>query len=394
MVPAGSRTAQAWTPYGRSASSWTTSVWPSCASSTVPSRSRVSPGPSCRRAPAAGARRTWSTASVALVDRLDRLQRRHPAASFPIAVVYKYVDDSGPFLAALITYYAFVSLFPLLLLSSTILGSVLAGNPELQQRLLDSALSQLPVVGDQLGEPQGLSGGTLAVVVGVLGALYGGLGVAQAVQHAMNTAWTVPRNNRPNPFLARGRSLLLLATAGLAVIGTTALSTVGAGGAGSLGMAVRALVLIASVVINAVVFTFAFRLATSRRLTVRDVLPGALTAAVLWQLLQTFGVTYVSRVMDSASAVNGVFALVLGLLAFLYLASVVGVLCVEINVVRVDRLYPRALLTPFTDAVDLTPGDRRSYTGKAKAERLKGFETVHVTFDERDRDRDKDGAGG
>jgi membrane protein len=392
MVPAGSRTAQAWTPYGRSASSWTTSAWPSCASSTAPSRSRVSPGPSCRRAPAAGARRTWSTASVALVDRLDRLQRRHPAASFPIAVVYKYVDDSGPFLAALITYYAFVSLFPLLLLSSTILGSVLAGNPELQQRLLDSALSQLPVVGDQLGEPQGLSGGTLAVVVGVLGALYGGLGVAQAVQHAMNTAWTVPRNNRPNPFLARGRSLLLLATAGLAVIGTTALSTVGAGGAGSLGMAVRALVLIASVVINAVVFTFAFRLATSRRLTVRDVLPGALTAAVLWQLLQTFGVTYVSRVMDSASAVNGVFALVLGLLAFLYLASVVGVLCVEINVVRVDRLYPRALLTPFTDAVDLTPGDRRSYTGKAKAERLKGFETVHVTFDERD--RDKDGAGG
>jgi membrane protein len=320
------------------------------------------------------------------VDRLDRLQRRHPAASFPIAVVYKYVDDSGPFLAALITYYAFVSLFPLLLLSSTILGSVLAGNPELQQRLLDSALSQLPVVGDQLGEPQGLSGGTLGVVVGVLGALYGGLGVAQAVQHAMNTAWTVPRNNRPNPFLARGRSLLLLATAGLAVIGTTALSTVGAGGAGSLGVAVRALVLVASVLINAVVFTFAFRLATSRRLTLREVLPGALIAAVLWQLLQTFGVTYVSRVMDSASAVNGVFALVLGLLAFLYLASVVGVLCVEINVVRVDRLYPRALLTPFTDAVDLTPGDRRSYTGKAKAERLKGFETVHVTFDQPERD--------
>jgi hypothetical protein len=89
--------------------------------------------------------------------------------------------------------------------------------------------------------------------------------------------------------------------------------------------------------------------------------------------------------MDSASAVNGVFALVLGLLAFLYLAAVFAVLCVEINVVRVDKLYPRALLTPFTDSVQLTPGDRRSYTGKAKAERLKGFETVHVTFDEPER---------
>lgn len=320
------------------------------------------------------------------MDRLDRLQRRHPVAGFPIAVVYKYVDDSGPFLAALITYYAFVSLFPLLLLSTTILGFVLAGNPELQQKVLDSALSQLPVVGEQLGDPQGLGGGTLGVVIGVLGALYGGLGVAQAVQHMMNTAWTVPRNDRPNPILARGRSLLLLATAGVAVLGTTALSTIGTGGAGSFGALMRTLVLIASILINAVVFTFVFRLATTRKLTIRDVLPGALIAAILWQLLQTFGVTYVSRVMDTASAVNGVFALVLGLLAFLYLAAVFGVLCVEINVVRVDKLYPRALLTPFTDAVDLTAGDKRSYTGKAKAERLKGFETVHVTFDERDRD--------
>jgi YihY family inner membrane protein len=324
------------------------------------------------------------------VDRLDRLQRRHPAAGFPIAVVYKYVDDTGPFLSALITYYAFVSLFPLLLLSSTILAAVLDGNPELQERLIDSALSQLPVVGEQLGEPQGLSGGTWGVVIGILGALYGALGVAQAVQHAMNTAWTVPRNNRPNPFLARGRSVLLLATAGLTVVGTTALSTISAGMAGSFDGATRALVLIASILINAAIFVFAFRLATTRRLTVRDVLPGALIAAVLWQLLQTFGVTFVSRVMDSASASNGVFALVIGLLAFLYLAAVFGVLCVEINVVRVDRLYPRALLTPFTDAVDLTPGDRRSYTGKAKAERLKGFETVHVTFEPPDRNGDGD----
>ncbi|HYH24935.1 MAG TPA: YihY/virulence factor BrkB family protein [Blastococcus sp.] len=328
---------------------------------------------------------------MALADRLDRLQRRHPAAGFPLAVVYKYVDDSGPYLAALITYYAFVSLFPLLLLSSTILGHVLAGNPDLQQRLIESALSQFPVVGNQLGEPRGLSGGTLGVVVGVLGALYGGLGVAQAVQHAMNTAWSVPRNNRPNPFLARGRSLLLLGTAGTAVIGTTALSAVGAHGTGSLGVVVRTLVLVASVLINAAIFVVAFRLATSRHLTVREVLPGALTAAVLWQLLQAFGVTYVSHVIGSASAVNGVFALVLGLLAFLYLASVVGVLCVEINVVRVDRLYPRALLTPFTDAVDLTPGDRRSYTGRAKAERMKGFETVDVTFDQRAHDSDGPG---
>jgi YihY family inner membrane protein len=327
---------------------------------------------------------------VPVADKLDRLQRRHKAAGFPIAVVYKYIDDSGPYLAALITYYAFVSLFPLLLLFSTVLGHLLAGDPELQQRLLDSALSQFPVVGDQLGTPRELSGGVVGIVVGVLGALYGGLGVAQAVQHAMNTAWSVPRNSRPNPFLARGRSLLLLGTAGLAVLGTTALSTLGSGNAGSLGMALRTLALVASVAVNGIVFVFAFRLATSRHLTIRQVAPGALIAAVLWQLLQTFGVAYVSRVVSSASATNGVFALVLGLLAFLYLAAVVGVLCVEINVVHVDRLWPRALLTPFTDSVDLTPGDRRSYTGLAKAQRQKGFETVHVTFDQPQRDERQD----
>ena len=319
------------------------------------------------------------------MDRLDRLQRRHKAAGFPIAVVYKYVDDSGPYLAALITYYAFVSLFPLLLLASTILGHVLAGNPELQQQLIESALSQFPVVGPQLATPQELSGGTVGIVVGVLGALYGALGVAQAVQHAMNTAWSVPRNSRPNPILARLRSLLLLGTAGVAVLGTTALSTLGSGNAGSLGALRQVLALLASIAVNAVVFVFAFRLATTRRLGFSQVAPGALAAAVLWQLLQTFGVSYVSHVVSRASLINGVFALVLGLLAFLYLAAVFCVLCVEINVVRVDRLWPRALLTPFTDDVDLTPGDRRSYTGMAKSQRQKGFEQVHVTFDQPDR---------
>jgi YihY family inner membrane protein len=323
---------------------------------------------------------------MALVDRLDRLQRRHPVAGFPIAVVYKYVDDSGPYLAALITYYAFVSLFPLLLLLSTVLGHVLAGDPQLQQRLIHSVVSQFPVVGAQLARPKEISGGATGVVVGVLGSLYGGLGVAQALQYAMNSAWSVPVNNRPNPFLARGRSLLLLATAGLAVIGTTALSALGTADVGSFGALFRVGVIVASILVNGVVFVAAFRVATPRRLSIGQVAPGAIGAAVLWQLLQSFGVAYVGHVVRSASPINGVFALVLGLLAFLYLTAVAVVLCVEVNVVRVDRLHPRSLLTPFTDDVELTPGDRRSYTGLAKAQRHKGFETVHVTFDPPERD--------
>jgi len=317
---------------------------------------------------------------------MDRFQRRHPAASFPLAVLYKYVEDFGPYLAALIAYYAFVSLFPLLLLLATALGFVLAGDPGLQRQILHSALAQFPVVGDQLGRPKQLGGGTVGLIVGILGLLYGGLGVAQAAQYAMNTAWRVPRNSRPNPFKARGRSLVLLGTAGLAVIATTGLSTLGTAEAGSFGTAVQVGVLAASVAINTAVIVFAFRFATTRPLSIRDVAAGAIAAAFGWQLLQSFGIVYVGHVVKNASATNGVFALVLGMLAFLYLTATVVVFCVEINVVRVDRLYPRALLTPFTDHVQLTRADRRSYANQAEAQRSKGFEEVDVTFDPPTRD--------
>lgn len=312
---------------------------------------------------------------------LDRFQRRHRAAEFPIAVVYKYLDDFGTYLAALIAYYAFVSLFPLLLIFSTVLGIVLVGHPDLQQRVLDSALSEFPVVGGQLSDPKRMGGGTVGLVIGILGSVYGGLGVAQALQYAMNTAWGVPRNRRPNPLLARGRSLLLVTTAGLAVIGTTVLSTVGGIGVGSFGPALRLVALAASVALNAIVFIFVFQIATARDLTVHQVAPGAIAAAIVWQLLQSFGVVYVEHVVRHASATNGVFALVLGLIAFLYLTAVAVVLSVEINVVRVDRLHPRALMTPFTDDVRLTSGDRRAYSGQAEAQQMKGFQEIDVRFD-------------
>jgi hypothetical protein len=117
---------------------------------------------------------------VAVTGRLDRFQRRHPWAAFPLAVAYKYFDDFGTYLAALLTYYGFVSLFPLLLLLSTILGFVLAGDPRLQAEVLTSAAHQFPVIGGDLAQPKRLGGGSIGLVVGIAGCLYGGLGVAQA----------------------------------------------------------------------------------------------------------------------------------------------------------------------------------------------------------------------
>jgi YihY family inner membrane protein len=314
-----------------------------------------------------------------MVGWLDRLQRQNRAVSLLVGVIYKYLDDQGGYLAAVITYYAFVSVFPLLLLLTTGLGVVLAGHADLQQQVLHSALSQFPVIGGQLHQPAGLSGGTVAVVVGTLGALYGGLGVGQAVQNAMDSVWAVPRNKRPDPIKSRVRSMMLLLILGSAAAAATALSAVGQA-TGALGVFGKIGVALAAMAINAFICLVAFRVTTARHLTYRQVLPGALVAAFIWQILQWFGAGYIGHIVRTASATNSVFALVLGMMAFLFLVSSTLVLCAEINVVLVEELYPRALLSPFTDNAELTPADRKTYANRAKAERVKDSQRVGVWF--------------
>jgi len=323
--------------------------------------------------------------AVPLTERMDAFQRRHPIVGFPIGVIYKFGEDQGPYLAALITYYGFLSLFPLLLLLTSILGFVLDGSPELQQQILDSTLSQFPVIGDELTDPQGLQGNLGAIIVGALIALYGAIGVAQAIQNAMYVTWSIPRNRRPNPIRARLRSLRLIAVAGIAVVTTTILS-----GAGSSAQAFGADVggwrtvgvLAVSIVVNVLVLVVTFRMfrpAATRR---RDVIPGALFAASIWQLLQLFGTAFVGSFVKDSGAAYGTFALVLGLLAWIFLAAVGVVLGSEINVVRTKRLYPRSLLTPFTDNVDLTEADRRAYLDAVSAQQFKGFQSVTVQYED------------
>lgn len=320
------------------------------------------------------------------VSRVDEYQRQHRWLGLPLAVVYKFFDDQGSYLAALITYYGFVSLFPLLLLFTTLLGFALHGDHGLQQQVLHSALSQFPIIGDQIGKNVGsLHGSVVAVIVGVLGSLYGGLGAAQAAQNALNVAWAVPRNVRPNPLKARLRSLLLLLIIGGGILLTTVLSalTTGAQAYGAnLGIGFRVCAQVLAVVLNVFLFILAFRVLTAREVTIRQVRAGAVGAAIAWQLLQTLGTYYVSHVLRGASATYGLFGIVLGLLAWIYLGALVVIISAEVNVVRAERLWPRSLLTPFTDKVRLTTADRRAYTAYAQAQQNKGFQHVDVHFHE------------
>jgi membrane protein len=320
------------------------------------------------------------------VGPIDAFQRKHAIVGFPIAVIYKYFDDQGPYLAAIISYYAFIAIFPLLLISTSILGFVLQGNEKLRDDLLNTALSQFPIIGDELIRPNGLQGSTSAIVVGSLAALYGAMGLGQASQNAANIAWSVPRNSRANPLLLRLRSIFFLASAGLGILLIAIVTTVfsnpgpiGVGVSDQVGLGIK----IVGFFLSVVIFGGLFRLVSGGRGSWRSVLPGATTTAVLWQVLQVGGQSFVQNVINKAGGVNDTFALVLGLMAFIFLAAVMAVIGLEVNVVTARKLYPRALLTPFTDNVVLTEADQKAYAAYAKSQRHKGFQSVEVTFEDR-----------
>lgn len=302
----------------------------------------------------------------------------------PIGVLYKFFDDQGGYLAAVLTYYAFVAIFPILLIASSVLGFVLQGQPELQEDILNSALAQFPIVGDQLGRPEGLSGSTTAVVIGSVAALYGVIGLGQAAQNAVNVSWAIPRNSRLNPVVSRLRGGAWLVLAGLSLLLVATLSSLGSNlqiFGGDPGGAVKWIALLVTTALTTAVLLVMLQLSTPRKERVRELVPGAVFIAVGWQVLQFGGNAYVEHVIKKASSMNGVFAVVLGLLALIYIGTVIAMIGLELNVVLAKRLYPRALLTPFTDDVVLTQADEQVYREYAKAQRHKGFERVTVTFE-------------
>jgi YihY family inner membrane protein len=285
----------------------------------------------------------------------------------------------------MLAYYSFLSLFPLLLLLTTTLGFVLAGDVSAQHQVLSSTLSQFPIIGDQIRtNVTSLQGSAVALAVGITGSLYGGLGVAQAGQNAMNNIWAVPRNRRPNPFKARLKSITAVVALGVGAVATTVLSGLfTAAGSGSLHLGVvgRLVALAISLVGNVALFIAGFRMLTADHIRRRQLVPGAVAAALAWQALQSLGSYYVKHSLAHATQTYGLFGVVLGLVAFLHLAALLTLLCAEVNVVRARKLWPRSLLTPFTDNVELTNADERSYEALATTQRAKGFENIDVSFD-------------
>ena len=214
------------------------------------------------------------------VHAMDRFQRRHGWAGFSFAVVKKYGDDQAGYLAALIAYYGFFSVFPLMLVFVSVLGIVLANSPQLQQEIIDSALAQFPIVGPTIAEElHAITGNAVALTVGIVTALWAGLGVVQASQNAMNQVWDVPRKDRPNFFISRLRSLLMLLVLGTTLLASTFFSGL-ATARNSNGAVPVTWEIGLSLLFNLVLFLLVYRVLTRLDLRWRDVLPGAIVAAV------------------------------------------------------------------------------------------------------------------
>ena len=275
--------------------------------------------------------------------RFDRYQQTKPVLALPLGIVKKFGEDEGGSMVSLIAYRAFFSLFPLLLLLTTILGYVLADNEELHREVVNSTLSQFPIIGNQL-KGGTLHGSGIALAVGIVGSLLAGLGVVLETEQTFNRCWGVPKEAERGFVGSRLRGIgLLVVLGGLAVV-STIVSGLAAGGADFLGAGGKVLGLVIATALNLVVFGAVFRLLTTDTVETRSLVPGVVVATVGWEILQILGGWYISHEVKNASAVYGTFALVIGLLAWIHLGAMFVVLGAETNVVRTRRLWPRSML--------------------------------------------------
>jgi membrane protein len=251
--------------------------------------------------------------------------------------------------AAALTYYGFLSIFPLFLVGTTVLAFVLEDNPELQQDILDTAVSQIPVIGTTIVENAGKlegTGGWWTVLVGLLVALWAATKAFVSAQVAFDDIWEVRLERRDNYFMRRLKALFGILIIGLAQIAGTGLS--GLASLRDYPLASRLLLLLGSTLISAALLAAIYRFLSARPLMWRMVWPGALLAGAGFTTLQVAGVWIVDRYLRRAADVSGVFATVFALLAWISLHATISLFGAELNA-ALDRRRLRVASGRATD---------------------------------------------
>jgi uncharacterized BrkB/YihY/UPF0761 family membrane protein len=271
---------------------------------------------------------------------LDGWQRRTRWAGVPYAVVKKFGDDSANLLVVGLAWYGFTAIFPLLLVVVTLFG--LIGAQSIGTGVIRT-LHEFPVVGSSFNPAShtALHGSGFALVIGLIGLLYGAQGVTQTAQQAMATVWNVPQTQRPG-FLPRlGRSLGALLTIGGAFVLNAFVTSYVTGG--TTDYAIRVPILVGLVLVNTGLYFASFTLLTPKAVGPRGLLPGAIVAAVGFTALITVGTGLLTHQLKNASATYGAFGAIIGIVTFLLLLAELSMYAAELNPVLARSLYPRAL---------------------------------------------------
>ncbi|MGZ4674259.1 MAG: YihY/virulence factor BrkB family protein [Ilumatobacteraceae bacterium] len=244
--------------------------------------------------------------------------------------------------ATLISHFGFLSVFPLLLVFTTVLGFVLQSHEGLRTRIINSAMAQVPLIGEQLArDPTKLRGNAVVLILGLLASMWGGMKAFVAVHGALDDIAEVPLDDRANLFVTRLRALLGMLYIGGAQIGTAVLASL----AGVTGVAVisKVLLLIGTIAINAGILALSYRWLRTDKPEWRTLVPGSIVGGVLFAALQLVGVAIVGREIAKASFVYGTFASVIGLLFWLSLHSIIALGGAELNGALMSDAPPDSL---------------------------------------------------
>jgi YihY family inner membrane protein len=312
-----------------------------------------------------------------LVRGIDAMQQRHRVSAFLFGVIKKFGDDNGGVLVTNLAYAGFISVFPLLLILVTVLVNVASTDPALRAEVIGAATRQFPYIGHQLANNiHALRRSTVpSLIVGLLLLVWGVTRIAQAGLFTMQQVWNLPGPARVGYVPRLGRSVAFLALLAVGLIVSTALGGLVTYGHNSVGVAAAAQVLAA--LANVLMYICAFRLLTPGGVRSRQLVPGAIAGGLFWTLVQALGAYLVHHFLRSAS-VYGVFATVLGLLAWIYFGVQATVYAAEINVVLARRMWPRAIVQP-----PLTEADRASMALQALQNQRRPEQKIEVTFTDR-----------
>jgi YihY family inner membrane protein len=237
---------------------------------------------------------------------------------------------------AVLAYYGVLTIFPLMMAATTILGFALEGNPELQEDIIDSAISQIPVVGDQIEANAGqISGSYWALIIGLAVALWSSMKAFVGLQMALDDTWEIPVLERDKMPKQRLRALVGIIVIGLAQVATVVLAGVVA--QAGLPAISNVGITIGTAVINAGVTATMYRYLTSRTVTWGEVWPGAIFCAVLFTVLQFAGTKIMTDALDSAEQVYGTFAGLLALMTWISLYALISLIGAELNAELVRR---------------------------------------------------------